>query len=288
MTIRLNNNLPIIDLNTNSNKTIFISSFGRSGSTFLTQILNFRGNRRVLFEPLKEFPGWSFNFESWQPVNQQASIPISAIDLFSKMMTGKLTSRWIDRENSSGIYYNRIVKTVRSNILLPWATNSFPEVTYLLLLRDPVNVYHSWQRLGWENGFQLRKALSQNKFSSILPEKLLSNFLDERNEFLTFIYGWSIYNYIPLHLIKDKKFLVLRYEDLINRDKRVLSQIRSFCGIDLSRIADSKFFRSSSTSSRHKDYKNISTVRHNIPADLANKVDGIMESTGLDKYYNIQ
>ena len=279
MRVHINRFLPIIDLNHNLDQTVFISSFGRSGSTFLAQLLNYKRDYRILFEPLKEHEQYGFDFEQWIPTSERSTTRQDIIHYFSNMMAGKLSSNWIDRDNKAGIYTKRIVKEVRSNLLIPWLTETFPFVRFIVLLRNPFDVYNSWTKSGWENGFELRDILSKIRWGQTFDTTFYQDFLNEQNEFLCFIYAWIIYNYPPLKLTANDNLLVVKYEDLLDKNSELIDQLKSYCQIDIAQVPGSLFYKPSSSSDRSKDFRDRISEKLEIDANTLERAKHILRES---------
>src|SRR5262249_26439154 len=84
-----------------------------------------------------------------------------------EVLSGRLRSLWADKYNRATLPRRRLVKEVRSNLLLPWLAANFPETPIVFMLRHPCAVANSERRLSdaWHidlNRFLLQPNLMQD------------------------------------------------------------------------------------------------------------------------------
>jgi hypothetical protein len=128
---------------------ILINGLGRSGTTWLGAMLQNLLNARSIFEPF--FPRYVLAskalghfpyLEPGQAYEEQA-------EFAHRVLSGKFRNRWVDRDNRPAVYSRRLVKEIRASYMLPWLHNVFPGLKIIQLVRDPLDVYRSWHKLGW-------------------------------------------------------------------------------------------------------------------------------------------
>jgi hypothetical protein len=93
----------------NHRSSVFLAGSGRSGTTWLSQIINHRRRFRYVFEPF----------------NPREVVPFAH---FAR---------------------RRLIKDIRANLLLGWMRANFPGMPIILLLRHPCAVVTSRLALGW-------------------------------------------------------------------------------------------------------------------------------------------
>lgn len=290
MKIHINNYLPIIDLGKNTEKTIFLSSSARSGSTFFANLLNHNKNYRILFEPLSKDhvrKARQLNFPSYLG---EDVCDIKYKEFFNEIVSGQISNRWIDRENKPGFYSKRLIKEVRSNLLLPWIIDNFPQVKCILLLRNPLSVINSWNRLKFENGSELRDiVLEQNDFLKTIPEKILNKYKEENDPFLLSLYYWCFNNTFPLKNCDPNKFLMVKYEDLVTKRESTIQEIKNYTGIDIQKVSEIDYNKSSSSSNYKKSNQTVlsSKLNKSLSEELLLKAQNIMELFEITHLYNL-
>ena len=287
MKLHFNHFLPIIDAGRGIESTILLSSTARSGSTFFANILNHNQDHRILFEPLsvkhvKE--AGELKLPMFIPYDLEAPRYTA---FYTKLLCGDISNKWIDRENRSGFYRKRIVKEVRSNLHLSWLQNQFPNLKIVLLMRNPISVIDSWERMNFENGHELKRIINEELFQRI-PKELKTSFKNEKNAFILSLYFWCINNAVANEL-NDKYSLVVNYEDLLERNKETFKNIDSFTGIKIQEAPESSFERISSSSSEQKlsNFDRLMKLKEQIGLPGLSQAKELLDAFGLANYYQI-
>lgn len=206
-------------------KCVFLASSPRSGSTWLQELLNHDNSYRIMFEPFQptrvpETAG-SGN-RTYLRVGQQAP----AVErILHSVVTGKLRNRWVDRFNRRWFADRRLVKSVRSNLLLPWLANSYPEMRIVYLLRHPLSVTASRKRMGWGNDISMLLDQPNLVQDFLRPHR---EAMSKADEFERSIYKWAVAQVVPLTLLKRGQALVVFYEDLVASPQTELEAVFRF------------------------------------------------------------
>ncbi|QJR81958.1 hypothetical protein CA267_014960 [Alteromonas pelagimontana] len=200
---------------------IFMSGMGRSGTTWLGDIVNYDRKSRILFEPFHPTKVKEANkFEYIQYLN-----PEETDETLEKqartILAGKVRNSWVDRDNHKFFYYKRIIKDIRCNLMLGWLKKLSKDLPIILPIRHPLQVVSSWSNLGWGketegNRSDFEIIMSQQKLLSDFPlikkaaESIDSSDFVERTVFL-----WCVFYYVPLQQLKPAQFHIVYYENLI-------------------------------------------------------------------------
>lgn len=209
-------------------QSIFLAGTGRSGTTWLEEILNYDNSFRIMFEPfhskkvsiLKE---WNYR-QYLRPDNREKKYLRPA----SLILNGRIRNKWIDHLNTKHLTSQRIIKDIRANLILNWIKKNFPEIPIIFIIRHPCAVANSKIKLGWD--IDLGKYLQQNKLMKdfLNPFKgQLENIIDT---FEKHIFMWCIENYIPLKQFHEGEMLVVFYESLCKNPKKEAERVFSFLG----------------------------------------------------------
>ena len=208
-----------IDYGENYKNTVFISSMGRSGSTWLSELINYKNEYREIFEPFN--PNVVQNLKKFEYI--QYLRPTEKDKVFYKnikdIICGKIKHRWTDKFNKKFLSNKRIVKDIRTNLLLGWLSKNFPEMPIILLFRHPLAVVTSFLRKDW-----VKETYGKRKdIETILPQKhlikdYLKSYEKEINKsigsFEEYIYLWCILYYIPLKQFRNNNIYLIFYENL--------------------------------------------------------------------------
>ncbi len=232
-------------------RTVFLAGCGRSGTTWLSEILNADRHYHYLFEPFnnKKTPTWrQFAYRQYLPrgvVNAQARSAAEGI------LSGRVHSAWIDSQNQALISGDRLVKDTRANLMLGWLRAEFPEMPVVLLTRHPLAVTLSREKLGWGPGVSMEDLENQPELMErhLEPHRLLLERLSG-DDFSMQIANWCIEHLVPLAELRDGEFCLVQYESLVRNPEDELGRLFGYLGRGLSDKHRSRLLRASATASR--------------------------------------
>ena len=201
-----------IDYNKDYRNSIFLAATGRSGSTWLSNIVNYKNEYRYIFEPFHPYEVRicrNFKYRQYlRPDNKDKAY----IEPVRKILLGKVRNNWVNSQNKKLIANKRLIKDIRANLLLKWIHIKFPGIPIVLLLRHPCAVANSKLKLRWNT--HLEEFLSQEE----LIEDFLNPFKKEINKaqsiFEKHVFLWCIENYIPLKQFRIGDIHLVFYENL--------------------------------------------------------------------------
>jgi hypothetical protein len=183
--------------------TIFLGGSGRSGTTWLSDVINFENSYRYLFEPFhpRYVPEWS-SFPM-RPYFRPTEPHEQARDTVEHILSGRIRNRWVDGFNLKIIGRRRLLKDVRANLFMKWLSVQFPEVPLVFAFRHPCAV-----ALSQERGQNLRGSWPPDLESLLgqpaLVEDHLAPFVADIREacnrplYDQLVFRWCIENYVPL------------------------------------------------------------------------------------------
>lgn len=228
------------DLNTDVNKSNLICGSGRSGTTWLGELINYKNEYRTIFEPFHKnrVRAWeAFGHRFYFPVNDESK---ELFDACENILSGKLRDKWSSTHNTKFIANSRIVKEISINNILPYIHKHFPKLKIIYIYRNPFFVANSRLRLNWHlevdqtvvtdiNVFLKQKELMDDylyPFEDLFKDTSLSYFEKE-------IIFWCCENYIPLNQMKESDYFIkTSYESLLNDSEEELRRIFWFLGKD--------------------------------------------------------
>lgn len=283
------------DVNPTHRSSVFLAGVGRSGTTWVANLLNDRNQYRVLFEPFHphRVPE-ATHFEYLQYLRPDSLRP----DLYesaSKILTGRCRNGWCDKENSKRIATRRLIKEVRCNLMLKWLRKNFPGMPIMLLLRHPCAVASSWHKLNWgiEDGGvrdDLQILLSQSELVSDYLGPFLSLAKDISSGFERHVLVWCILNYVPLRQFSRDEVHLVFYEELCRNPEEEVTRMYSFLGRNSAPLNRRLFERPSSQSRQDSAILTggnlIDSWRESVPREWSVRAMEILSSFGLDKIYS--
>ncbi len=206
-----------------------LAGSGRSGTTWLVELVNWRGDHRVIWEPLN-----AEQVPATRAVGPRRYLRADADDptvrqVMTRVFTGRVRGPWIDSFNKRWIYRRRLVKMIRGNLMLPWLRAHFPHVPIVLLLRHPGAVVDSWRRQPWKQRLSAAPLLAQRELVEAhrLHEWVGRTLGDIEDALL----AWCIENVVPLREVAHGQMLVVFYEDLVAHPQRELRRVMTWYGL---------------------------------------------------------
>jgi hypothetical protein len=213
--------------------TILLAAVGRSGTTWVSDIINFKNEYRRLrepFHPYKVPKVRHFLYHQYLRTNNQDKKfirPVKAI------LSGRVRNSWVDAENTKLFSNERIVKDIRANLMLYWIHHNFPEIPIVILLRHPCAVANSWIKLGWGKELggkrtDVEVCLSQPD----LIEDHLNPFIKEFDKiddpFEKHILLWCILYYVPLRQFRSNQIHLAFYEHFCKHPENEIKRLFGF------------------------------------------------------------
>lgn len=275
-----------IDLG-NYKNTVFIAGIGRSGTTWLEEMINYHHDYRIMFEPFRVDK--VDILRQWN--DQQYIRPDNHQDKYLKpariILNGNIRNKWIDHFNKTVITNRRIVKDIRANLFLKWIKNNFPEIPMIYIIRHPCAVANSKIKLGWEEDMD-HYFLQKNLMEDFL-EPFRDRIMSISDEFEKNILIWSIENYVILKQFRKEEILFVFYESLCLNTQKEISRIFTFLGKkapdNVSSISSKPSALSRSFSAINNGSNLINSWKNTITKEQIQQSRVITSLFGLDKIY---
>lgn len=190
----------------------------RSGTTWLSELINYNDQFRYIFEPLR--------FDQLNTPNRELYSDIylrsDGQDEYLKghldaVFSGKWRNLKSDSFNQKIWSSKRLVKFVRMNLCLKWFSLNFPNIPTVFIVRHPFSVALSRDGRGMDwFPFNRKNMLQQPD----LLEGPLRHFQDllydqELSKFEHHVLLWSIRHLVPFSQCSGDEVLLLYYEDLV-------------------------------------------------------------------------
>lgn len=209
-------------------RAVFLAGSGRSGTTWAEDVINYRGDYRVMFEPFH--PGKVSLVADWNPrqyIRPQDRSP-RFLTPARRILDGAIDNRWIDRFGRPLVSRRRLIKEIRAHLFLKWIKTRFPAVRIVLLLRHPCAVAQSRLEFGWIS--RLESLLIQPDLMQDHLAPFASAIAAARDPFERHILMWCIENYVPLRQFRPGEIHVVYYEDLCTKPEPTVRALLQFLG----------------------------------------------------------
>jgi len=186
-----------IDYNPDYRASVFLAGIEKSGTTWISDIINYRREYRYIFEPF-----WADRVDICQGFKPRQYIrPGDTNPAFMRpaeaILSGRIRNPWTDRYHRRFVARQRLIKDIRANLFIKWIHGQFPDVPIILLLRHPCAVVRSHMRRT-----HLRPDLQPFLVQEELVEDHLAPFVDAiedaQDDFEKYVFRWCIETYVPL------------------------------------------------------------------------------------------
>lgn len=288
-----------IDIDCGNKSTIFVSGMGRSGTTWLSELINYRQNYRDIFEPFLPYKveiSSSFKYLQYINPNYDNKLLTSSA---KNILSGKFKSDWTDVNNNNLFTTKRIIKDIRTNLMLKWLNNIRPGMPIILIIRHPLAVIDSYKNLGW--GIEAGGKTSD--FNRIIEQKqLLQDFpivrtnlkyIDTDDYISQLLYIWCVLYHVPIKQLNSSDYKIVFYENILLFPEETLRDIFLYIGqkFDGKKILD-KIKKPSVTNYRKTDFnmdpaENIRKWKKSFTEKELIKSQEIINRFELDHLYDI-
>ena len=211
-----------------TSKTIILAGSGRSGTTWMGDILAAGPRYRVIFEPLnpKHVPE-SQVVPLFAYVRPGADTPEWA-SFIRRSLCGQIDQSWAVNRKAPPWATRNVVKMIRANLMLAWIEEEF-QSRIIFMTRHPCAVILSRLKLKWPSRLDL--FLSQTSLLEDHLEPLLPAIEGAKSQLQQQAAMWAIENLVPLHQMQSREWVFCTYEDLYSNPAPVAARVLSGLGM---------------------------------------------------------
>lgn len=191
---------------------VFIAGSGRSGTTWVEEIANADHSARIVFEPfrVKEVP----QVRSLPEHTYLRPDDVRYVDLVRAVLSGHPRhNRWINHQNVAHVTRRRIVKEIRAHGWLGWMRHHFPETPLIFLIRHPVMVVASQQRMDWSD--HLDRLLEQRDLVDDHLRPHLSLLESLETPWQRMVGHWCVDNLVAFRTVGAGLGTLVMYEEFV-------------------------------------------------------------------------
>jgi hypothetical protein len=260
--------------------TVFLAGSGRSGTTWLSDLINHDAGYRQIFEPfhprkVRDFRGFGSK-QYLRPGDRREEF----LEPARKAVTGGLRGGWTDRGAPGA--RRRLVKDIRANLLLAWLAENFPGMPIVLLMRHPCAVVSSRLALGWRDNLDETIAQGDLVEDHLLPVE--GRIRSARDPFERHLFLWCIDNHVPLRQFSPGGIHLCFYENLLLDPAPELRRLFAFLGRDFDDGVLEGLERPSFTS-RPGRRPSADGWRRRVDGEQVARAGEILGLFGLDRIY---
>ena len=220
---------PLFFERSNSHKLLVVGS-GRSGTTWLSELINYDLKLRFVFEPLEG--GWGINYKALKPWLccdvEEICKPLEndMRHLFYGFYRGHGMDTWNAKRLT--IYNGRLVKTIRMQGLLSVVNRLFPEIKIVYIMRHPCSVLKSYYQHEWS--LEVSRLSSSISIDHPLVGEYMAKLLASTSTVDQYVYFWAIENRIALNQLEKIPHHLCFYEDLVGSSAQSMESLFGFLG----------------------------------------------------------
>jgi len=218
-----------LDVNPDHRATVLLAGSGRSGTTWLADVVNHDNTYRYIGEP--------FYREHVKAVKYFARLQYISPDddgseYFEAVRTvleGRIRSPWADNSNRRFIARKRLIKDDRCTLMLAWMIRRFAGMPVVFIRRHPLAVAYSRLRSNW----RVRKPdvyLDQPTLMADHLEPFRDLMTSHRSELEGHVVDWCIENLVPQKQLQPQDACFVDYETLVADRASEFKRIFTYIG----------------------------------------------------------
>ncbi len=278
----------------NYKEVIWIIGDGRSGTTWVSNLINYDKKYREMYEPFHISSIDEMKKKSYHPYIKPNNSNPEFLKIFSDVFSGKFRHPRVDNGNNRFFYQGLLIKDIFANLFAYEAYLQFPEIKPILLIRNPFAVALSkYKKRHWPWMTDPKDFLNQSELleDHLYPFKNLIINISENGDYIQRqILIWSILNYIPLHQFPSSKIHVVFYEDILINPNYEISKIRNYANPKKTKkqvnIREEIIRRPSKVSNQGKSIFPICDFKKELTKDQIESGTKVLSHFGFEHLYN--
>jgi hypothetical protein len=279
-----------LDLDRRAENAVLIAGTGRSGTTWLGDIIASQLPARTMFEPFHPglVPAYrSFHYHQYaRPADANAALA----GYCERVLSGRIRNRWIDRQVERLLPRYRVIKEIRANLFLKWFSERFPATPILFIMRHPCAVVHSYLQLGWPIERDIASFLAQDTLVADFLSAKLDLIRGARSIEEQVAVAWCVTNLVPLSQFQGPELNLFFYERLCTQLEAEAPRLFQAIGRDYSQSVFKSAATPSTTARRSSAVitggNRIDGWQKGLSAAQVRRIMGIVSAFGLDQYYD--
>ena len=216
----------------NYEEVIWLVGDGRSGTTWVADLLNHDRRYREMFEPFHPQHVDEMNFLTPHLYLRSNESNLQLENIAADIFSGTFTHPVVDSANQSRLYSGLLIKDIFANLFAHWAAARFPDLKIILLIRNPFSVALSKQKKkDWFWVTDPMTLLTQKHLYEdyLYPfERLIREISSSDDYILRQVLIWSIINYVPLRQFAPGYLHIMFYEDMYTDPENQVSAALRF------------------------------------------------------------
>lgn len=273
-------------------KTLWLIGDGRSGTTWVSNLINHDTYFREMFEPFHPEFVEEMDFISSHYYLSPDEINEKFRSIANQVFSGKLFNLRTDQDNSPRIYKGLFIKDIFANLLSNWVYQNHSDIKITLLVRNPFAVASSkYAKRDWNwvsDPYTLLKQQSLKNDYLLKFEDLIHEVCREDDYILKQILIWSIIHYVPFKQFKSDQIHVMFYENVFLNPQQEISELSKFINKPFTYLSDDIIKKPSKVvgDNINSGKSPINSWMNTLPSSTIDKGMHILEQFGLDNLYD--
>lgn len=289
-----------LERNRDPGHSVLILGSGRSGTTWLAEVLARNTRSRLVFEPFH--PVWTPGPEQLRLFLAPQDIEPGMQALVGRVLSGRTRKRPLGQIVITRLPRGRVIKDIHSGNLLPWYRARFPQVPAVFVVRHPIATALSRLRHG--DFYGLARYLETERGRREAEASPVAAWLqaydehrEDPDELVRGVAEWCIENAYPLQQCGTEGAMLVFYERAVCEPAAELTRLAEFCapaigsgeGLDLAELrrpSAKDFFGTATIADGTRDWDRL--LRRwieEVPADTPRRCLRVLADFGLDHFY---
>lgn len=221
-----------LDIGGSVQDSILVAGVGRSGTTWLSEVLAASTKSREIFEPFivradgnfalsptnraDSTVGYRPNYSLFIPpgVGRASAHYAEA----GSILEGRIRSWWTEQGMAPGIYKRRVIKDIRANLMLGWLSDCWPDLKIIYVVRNPISTVASMlerSSSGWGFDWDPKFVLEQEELMDGCLAPFRKILEVEHDHDARLMLRWCVENYVAFNqLAGNTNVMVVSYDVL--------------------------------------------------------------------------
>jgi sulfotransferase family protein len=289
-----------VDLGGDINRTVFLAGGARSGTTWLSELINYDNRYRYMFEPFAMWQLGDFWYGSYfRPDDRDPRLVRQA----EQVLSGRYRHPEVDLFSPRLVSDRRLIKEVRANLWLKWMHTQFPQVPAVFVMRHPIPTVRSrfirYFDANDKNAVDsdpekrtrdyLHYLLGQPALLDDYLKPFAADIAGAKSLFDQRIFTWCVQNYVPLKQLKPGDAFVTTYELLAMQPRTELPKLFAHIGRPIDERVFGRLWKPSPqarTKTLPEPWTIVSSWLERVTDAEKKRAIEILSIFGLDKIYS--
>ncbi|GMQ78951.1 MAG: hypothetical protein BMS9Abin02_1500 [Anaerolineae bacterium] len=222
----------------NPSDAILLAGSGRSGTTWIGNLIASGQGIQQIFEPLhprfsvqiRHLTGWEVGQRPrYQAHYMRSDEPHGEWSIYlNEVLSGRERNYWTDYHRTSYFPERFLIKTIRANLMLGFLSDQFsPKIIYVY--RHPCAVVLSRLKVRWRA--DVGDILSQDKLVEDYLQPWIGAIGRERDLLGAHAVWWAVENMVASRELESRPHYAVTYEALVQQPRLEIRKIWSWLGI---------------------------------------------------------